>query len=74
MANKKKYKKDKVVKSILELVKDRYEMGLDEYGLPFSDAEYTTLECLEEAVEEAIDQVFYLQKAINDLRKRQKDE
>lgn len=69
MAGKKKHKKDAVVKNILKMVKHRYEQGLEEYGIPFSDAEYTVLECLEEAVEEAMDQVFYLQKAINDLRK-----
>ena len=69
MAGKKKHKKDAVVKSILKMVKHRYDLGLEEYGIPFSDAEYTVLECIQEALEEAVDQVFYLQKAILDMKK-----
>jgi hypothetical protein len=65
-----KFSDDPVVMAIISGISKRYIDGLNEYGIPFSGAPYDTLACLEEALEEAMDQVFYLQKAVLDERNK----
>ena len=60
---------DKIFLAVQDGLRKRYEIGLETYGVPFSASGYTVLGALKAAMEEALDQVFYLQKAIIDLEK-----
>jgi len=58
---------DQIINKVLELVYERHEAGMAEFGIPMHLKKQTTLEWLREAQEEAYDNLVYITAAIHQL-------
>lgn len=58
----------KTLNQVLEQMNGREQLGLHKYGTTVDRDDLTLIEWLEHAKEEAMDQVLYLQAAINKLK------
>lgn len=65
------WKKDPVVVKTIHEYKKRSAIGFKKYGTTLAENNLSLLEWLEHAKEEAMDQVLYLQRAIDDIRSKQ---
>ena len=62
---------DPTVRKVVELFHKRSEKGIQKYGTTLAGNPLSLIEWLEHAKEEAMDQVLYLQRAIDELNDRQ---
>lgn len=67
------YPKDLVVERVLNLVKDRADIGMVKYGVSMMRPDLTTVEWLKHAREEALDLAVYLTRIIHDMEQMQDD-
>lgn len=61
---------DPTVKKVVHLFEERSAKGIEKYGTTLAGNPLSLIEWLEHAKEEAMDQVLYLQRAIDELRDR----
>ena len=61
---------DPTVKKVVNLFEKRSQAGIKKYGTTLSGNPLSLVEWLEHAKEEAMDQVLYLQRAIDELEDR----
>ena len=61
---------DPTVRKVVDLFQERSEKGIEKYGTTLAGNPLSLIEWLEHAKEEAMDQVLYLQRAIDELRDR----
>jgi hypothetical protein len=61
---------DPTVRKVVDLFQERSQKGIAKYGTTLSGNPLSLIEWLEHAKEEAMDQVLYLQRAIDELRNR----
>lgn len=61
---------DPTVRKVVDLFQKRSEKGIKKYGTTLAGNPLSLIEWLEHAKEEAMDQVLYLQRAIDELRDR----
>jgi len=61
--------KDTIVESIRQQLLDRSNVGIIKYGVTLDRNDLTVLEWLEHAKQEGMDQVLYLEKIIQELKK-----
>lgn len=62
---------DPTVRKVVDLFQERSEKGIKKYGTTLAGNPLSLIEWLDHAKEEAMDQVLYLQRAIDELRDRQ---
>lgn len=62
--------RDTVYHEAMRKMQAKYMAGVEEHGGNMTDANLSTLEWLIEAQKESIDQTFYLEKLIQDFKKR----
>lgn len=62
------FKEDLIVERVLNKVHQRAVKGLVKFGVPMTRLDFTTIEWLEAAQEEALDLAVYLERVIDDLR------
>lgn len=62
---------DPTVRKVVDLFQERSAKGIQKYGTTLAGNPLSLIEWLEHAKEEAMDQVLYLQRAIDELRNRQ---
>jgi hypothetical protein len=60
--------KDSIVESVREQLLKRSELGIKKYGVTLDRTDLTLLDWLEHAKQESLDQVLYLERAIQELR------
>ena len=61
---------DPTVKKVVNLFEKRSQAGIKKYGTTLSGNPLSLVEWLEHAKEESMDQVLYLQRAIDELEDR----
>lgn len=61
---------DPTVRKVVDLFQERSQKGIQKYGTTLAGNPLSLIEWLEHAKEEAMDQVLYLQRAIDELRNR----
>jgi len=61
---------DPTVRKVVDLFQERSQKGIEKYGTTLAGNPLSLIEWLEHAKEEAMDQVLYLQRAIDELRDR----
>lgn len=64
------WKKDAIVCSVLDRIKDRANLGMLKYGVTMERDDVSTIEWLRHAQEEAMDLAIYLERVIFDMEKR----
>jgi hypothetical protein len=64
---------DPTVDKVIQELKDRSNKGIAKYGTTLSDNPLSLIEWLQHAKEEAMDNVLYLQRAIDELKANGKD-
>jgi hypothetical protein len=67
------YEDDPIVLKVLQKIKDRSTQGMQTYGVPMTRPDITTIEWLQHAQEEALDQAIYLERIILDLQEAEND-
>ena len=60
--------KDSIVESVREQLLKRSELGIKKYGVTLDRTDLTLLDWLEHAKQESLDQVLYLERAIQELK------
>ena len=58
---------DPTVRKVVDLFQERSAKGIEKYGTTLAGNPLSLIEWLEHAKEEAMDQVLYLQRAIDEL-------
>lgn len=58
---------DPTVRKVVNLFQERSRVGIEKYGTTLAGNPLSLIEWLEHAKEEAMDQVLYLQRAIDEL-------
>lgn len=61
---------DPTVQNVIQKMKDRSDEGMVRYGMTIRENDKPLVEWLEEALEEAMDQCVYLERAIEEARKQ----
>lgn len=59
---------DPIVEANVDMLRSRSRVGLNKYGITLADAELTTIEYLQLALEETLDLANYLRSAIIKLK------
>lgn len=66
------WKKDPIVCSVLDKIKDRANIGMIKYGVTMARDDVSTVEWLRHAQEEAMDLAIYLERIILDKEQNSK--
>ena len=61
--------KDKVVEQIVNSFVNRSELGIKKYGKTLDKNKLSLLEWLNHSIEEKMDDILYMQRALNELNK-----
>lgn len=62
---------DSIVESVRQQLLDRSNVGIKKYGVTLDRTDLSLLDWLEHAKQESLDQVLYLERAIQELKKSQ---
>lgn len=62
--------KDSIVESVRKQLLDRSNVGINKYGVTLDRTDLSLLDWLEHAKQESMDQVLYLEKAIQQLKRQ----
>ena len=65
-------RKDPVVDNVVRQFETRSQIGIKKYGKTLHDNDLSLIEWLQHAKEEAMDQVLYLQRAIDEIESNSK--
>jgi succinate dehydrogenase flavin-adding protein (antitoxin of CptAB toxin-antitoxin module) len=65
------WKRDPVVVKTIHEFKRRSAVGFKKYGTTLAENDLSLLQWLQHAKEEAMDQVLYLQRAIDEIRRKE---
>lgn len=68
-----KYPQDPIVENVLNIVKDRADVGMSKYGVSMMRRDVDTIGWLKHAREEALDLAVYLTRVIYDMEQKQYD-
>lgn len=60
---------DSIVESVIEKIKSRSEIGIKKYGNTLDREDMTTIEWIDAAIEEQMDNILYLTRLKKDLLK-----
>ena len=61
----------KIEDDVCQQIQDRAKVGLNKYGTTMERTDLSTMEWLEHAKQEAMDLVIYLERIIQDMRKKE---
>lgn len=61
----------KIEDDVCQQIQDRAKVGLHKYGTTMERTDLSTMEWLEHAKQEAMDLVIYLERIIQDMRKKE---
>ena len=67
---KKNSMQDSIVESVRQQLLDRSNVGIKKYGVTLDRTDLSLLDWLEHAKQESLDQVLYLERAIQELKKK----
>lgn len=62
---------DPIVSMVIAQFRSRSKMGIEKYNTTLAENDLSLVEWLEHAKEEAMDQVLYLERAINEIRSKE---
>jgi len=58
---------DSIVESVINKIKSRSEIGIAKYGITLDRNDYTTIDWIDAAIEEQMDNILYLTRLKKDL-------
>jgi hypothetical protein len=61
--------KDKIVQQVIDKYAERSRIGIEKYGTTLEREDYTLLDWLKEAQQEAMDFTLYCEAAMHDIKK-----
>jgi hypothetical protein len=64
---------DKVVEQIVISFVNRSELGIKKYGKTLDKNELPLIDWLQHSIEEKMDDILYMQRALNELNKKKKN-
>lgn len=64
-------KQDPIVSMVIAQFRSRSKIGIKKYNTTLAENNLSLVEWLEHAKEEAMDQVLYLERAINEIRSKE---
>lgn len=64
-------KQDPIVSMVIAQFRSRSKRGIEKYNTTLAENDLSLVEWLEHAKEEAMDQVLYLERAINEIRSKE---
>lgn len=62
---------DPIVSMVIAQFRSRSKLGIKKYNTTLAENDLSLVEWLEHAKEEAMDQVLYLERAINEIRSKE---
>ena len=62
---------DPIVSMVIAQCRSRSKLGIEKYNTTLAENDLSLVEWLEHAKEEAMDQVLYLERAINEIRSKE---
>ena len=62
---------DPIVSMVIAQFRSRSKLGIKKYNTTLAENDLSLIEWLEHAKEEAMDQVLYLERAINEIRSKE---
>jgi hypothetical protein len=62
---------DPIVSMVIAQFRSRSKLGIEKYNTTLAENDLSLVEWLEHAKEEAMDQVLYLERAINEIRSKE---
>ena len=62
--------KDKIVEEVIAKIKSRSEEGIKKYGTTLDRKDFTTIQWIDSAIEEQMDNILYLTRLKKDLNER----
>ena len=62
---------DPIVSMVIAQFRSRSKLGIEKYNTTLAETDLSLVEWLEHAKEEAMDQVLYLERAINEIRSKE---
>jgi len=62
---------DPIVSMVIAQFRQRSSIGIEKYNTTLAENDLSLVEWLEHAKEEAMDQVLYLQRAIDEIRRKE---
>ncbi len=62
---------DPIVSMVIAQFRSRSKIGIEKYNTTLAENDLSLVEWLEHAKEEAMDQVLYLERAINEIRSKE---
>jgi hypothetical protein len=58
---------DSIVESVINKIKSRSEVGIKKYGVTLDRTDFTTIQWIDAAIEEQMDNILYLTRLKKDL-------
>jgi len=58
---------DSIVQSVIDKIKSRSEVGIKKYGVTLDRTDFTTIQWIDSAIEEQMDNILYLTRLKKDL-------
>jgi hypothetical protein len=58
---------DSIVESVIDKIKSRSEVGIKKYGVTLDRTDFTTIQWIDAAIEEQMDNILYLTRLKKDL-------
>ena len=58
---------DSIVESVINKIKSRSEIGIKKYGVTLDRTDFTTIQWIDAAIEEQMDNILYLTRLKKDL-------
>jgi hypothetical protein len=58
---------DSIVESVIDKIKSRSEVGIKKYGVTLDRTDFTTIQWIDSAIEEQMDNILYLTRLKKDL-------
>jgi hypothetical protein len=67
MESNKETKVDSIVESVINKIKTRSEIGIAKYGITLDRTDYSTIDWIDAAIEEQMDNILYLTRLKKDI-------